>query len=185
MKFIIPKENRDLIRKVVIDYIGDREIFALDMYEDGYSISNFGRVLNLNTGKILKPSKNDKGYYSVKYYVNGNKKTMLVHRLVMRAFLPNCEDYEVNHMNTDKSDNKLVNLELMTRSENLKHAKENGCYKSLKMEESPSFKFTKEIVDNMIEMKKSGSRLSEIATKYNTSISYTCTMIKQRLGGNR
>lgn len=178
------KESRDKMRSVIINYFGDREVFILDPCSEHYMVSNLGRVLSLRTNKYLKLTKGDRGYINVKIYENGEKKTTMVHRIVARAFLNNL-DYEVNHINANKSDNRLVNLELVTRQENLKHAKDNNLYLSRKGKENPSFRFTTEIVDDMIALQKAGLKLKEIADKYNTSISYTCTMIKQRLGGIR
>jgi hypothetical protein len=180
----IPKSIRDSNRIAVIKYFGDDEKFIPDILYPEYHVSNYGRVFSTYTNKLLKTTKNDKGYYYVGLYSNGFRTSTLVHVMVARTFLNNLE-YEVNHISANKSDNSLFNLELVTRRENLDHAKKAGLFKSRKLELSPSFKFTKEIVTDMIKMQDSGYKLKDIAKKYNTSCSYVCTMIKQAKGGRR
>lgn len=184
MNFYNTREGREVMRQGVLKYLGDREVFVLDGMGENYLVSNLGRVKHSYYGKILKPTINDKGYYSVKLYEPNKVETISVHRLVARSFLNIC-DFEVNHINANKEDNRLVNLELVTRKENLSHAKENGLYVSRKLEESPSFRFTKSMVDDMIEFQNMGYKLKDIAEAFGTSITYTCTMIKQRKDGLR
>ena len=110
----------------------------IDGYEGLYQISNLGNVRSLNRkqrvglinnrtitrkGKILKIQKNKYKYCYVFLSKNGNKKYSLVHRLVAIAFIPNPNNLpEVNHKNGIKSDNKLKNLEWISKSDNEKHA---------------------------------------------------------------
>lgn len=173
------KEQRDTMRNSVLNYLGNKETFVFDPFSENYLVSNLGRVLNIKTNRYLKGSVNDTGYISVKIYHKDRKETIQLHRLVARTFL-NMTEYEVNHINRIKTDNRLINLELVTRQENLKHAKDNNAYVGKKGELSPSFKFTNDIVRDMIFMKNSGFKLKDIANKYKTSMSYTCTLIKQR-----
>lgn len=90
-----------------------------------YEVSSLGRVRNIRTQHILKPAPNSKGYLCVLLYKGSkrNRRTHLVHRLVARAFLPNPSNLpQVNHLNGQKRDNKEVNLEWCTQSQNMKHA---------------------------------------------------------------
>lgn len=88
-------------------------------------VSDLGRVKSLNYGRtgkksILKPEKIRGGYLRVNLFKNGKIKRFLVHRLVWESFngtIP--EGYDCNHINEDKSDNRLENLNLMTRKENI------------------------------------------------------------------
>ena len=95
---------------------------------EGYQVSNYGQVKSLNyrrTGKeqILKQTTNRDGYKVVFL----KKKHCSVHRLVAQAFIPNPnKKCDVNHINGDKSDNTVFNLEWNTRQENVYHAFNNG-----------------------------------------------------------
>lgn len=96
-------------------------------YEGLYQVSNLGRVKSFKRGKekILKPRLDRVGYYHVGLCEGGERKSNLVHRLVMLAFVGE-SDLQVNHKNGAKSDNRLENLEYCTSSENTQHAYDTG-----------------------------------------------------------
>lgn len=96
----------------------DGEIWAeLDKYP-GFKISSLGRVME--DGKILVPVI-DNGYMLVSVRERGkNRKQKRVHRLVAEAFIPNPDNKpEVDHINTDKTDNRVENLRWATNFENM------------------------------------------------------------------
>ena len=97
-------------------------------YEGLYQVSNLGRVKSLKFGKerILKTGVDRYGYISVNLYKNNKRKLCKVHRLVAEAFIPNLENKpEVNHLDEDKTNNMVSNLEWCTRNENVNHGTRN------------------------------------------------------------
>lgn len=106
-----------------------------------YAISTHGRIMNVNSGKIMKPNYRPNGY---EYYClaadnckNGQKKYN-IHRIIMKTFCPtdNMDSLQVNHINGNKKDNYInkvmpdgsvqSNLEWNSGSENMKNAYING-----------------------------------------------------------
>lgn len=93
-----------------------------------YSVSTSGRVrkdlpMIRTPGGIIAPAINPCGYEEVILSYNGNRKPGRVHRLVGIAFLAlEINRTEINHKNGVKHDNRVENLEWVTRSENLQHA---------------------------------------------------------------
>ena len=112
-------------------------------YEGLYKVTSKGGVITLGNGnstnkkncvvKKLKLKKTKNGYLSVKLFKNGISKHHLVHRLVAKEFLINKGNKpQVNHIDGNKSNNDIKNLEWVTPSENLKHAYNIGLAKNKK-----------------------------------------------------
>ena len=105
----------------------------MDVYDfPRYQVSDQGKVRNKRTHKIKSAHYDNDGYLKVTLMniINGNKKTSrkTVHRLVAESFLGGPHpDLQVNHKNGD--DNRVVNLEWCTGSENVKHAYATGIRK--------------------------------------------------------
>ena len=100
-------------------------------FEDRYQISNLGRVYSKITNKILVPvlSQNDfLGYYRVTFrFPDGKPHSKAIHRMVAEAFIPNPNKLPcVNHIDGNKLNNVVDNLEWCTKSYNAKHAYENN-----------------------------------------------------------
>lgn len=91
-------------------------------YEILYEVSNKGRVRNKKTNRILKCSLGTTGYPQVHLRKNSKPSTYLVHRLVAQAFLFNGNNLpEVNHIDEDKTNNDVTNLEWCTSKQNANH----------------------------------------------------------------
>lgn len=98
---------------------------------DQYQVSNYGRVkttANSATRKerILKPLKHPRGYFRVALWKDNKSKFFFIHRLVAEYFMDNPESKPtINHIDGDKSNNHIDNLEWSTYRENMNHAVEN------------------------------------------------------------
>ncbi len=113
-------------------------------FENHYQASNMGRIKSiertatdsigrivLRRSKILKPQLNPCGYGVVRLYVNGVAVTSTAHTLIAKTFIPNPENKpEVNHKKGIKTDNRVSELEWVTRQENITHAFKMGLYKN-------------------------------------------------------
>jgi len=98
-----------------------------------YMISNFGKVKNIKTGRILKNSVDKYGYLKVSL-MQGNKMLQKrVHRLVAKAFVNGeAPDLIVNHKDGNKLNPHFLNLEWITHAENMAHAVEKGLIRKLR-----------------------------------------------------
>ena len=106
-------------------------------YIPGYSrylIARDGRVLSMPKGELLKPYMDANGYMMFGVQPDVGKRTIVgMHRLLALAYCPydrHVDSLDVNHLDTDKINNQLDNLEWATRSRNNFHAHENGLNNS-------------------------------------------------------
>lgn len=96
-------------------------------FKENYSVSNFGEVMNHSRNRYLKPVPTNLGYLQVTLYADGQKKKIFVHRLVACAFLPNPNNYpEINHLDSNRANNRVDNLEWCTHEQNIRHAAKQG-----------------------------------------------------------
>lgn len=97
---------------------------------DNYSISTNSQIRNDITGKIKSTRVNKRGYPIVDLYLDGNRQTERVHRLVANTYISNPDNKpQINHIDGNKRNNDISNLEWCTASENMIYAFENGLSK--------------------------------------------------------
>lgn len=89
-------------------------------------VSIRGVVYSLSSG-VYKPRINNMGYGRVRFKIKGEYKEKLVHRLVAEAFIPKRRGRRlVNHIDANKMNNHVSNLEWVTQKENMQHASKMG-----------------------------------------------------------
>ena len=147
-----------------------------------YSVSNLGEVKSLRFNRLLKPSPhNGTGYLRVSLTKEGVTKVFYVHRLVAEAFLPYENRLEVNHIDGDKNNNRLSNLEWVTHHENVLHSHRNGLNKPNQVRGSRvgSAKLNE---SQVMEIKKTKNMYTykELAKKYGVSTSTIYGIVTNR-----
>ena len=152
-------------------------------FEGLYEVSNFGRVRRIDCDpyRYLKFGYAGRGYSQVHLYgLLGKKRDAYVHRLVAEAFLENPRNCEqVNHIDGNKKNNHVSNLEWCTNQENQIHAIKLGLRVSLKGQDNPAAKLTEEQVLDLIHDLLNHVPYSQICKKYNCSKS-TVAAIKAK-----
>jgi hypothetical protein len=160
---------------------------AIEGFGEIYQVSNLGRVRSkdrlesrvngkTNTcyqftrkGQILKQKPNQYGYIQLELNNSKRKKNILVHRLVAMTFigLPNDEKHQVNHIDGNKTNNQIENLEWVTAKENMRHAHNNKLIVHKKGEFSPRAKKIMQIDKNSGEIIKIWGCVKSIETELN------------------
>lgn len=152
----------------------------------GYDVSSKGRVrsfrrqmalkgtgkrwttIMLDTPHMRKPSPDGSGYFFVGLCGGQGKKWHpKIHKLVAAAFIPNpLRLPEVNHKTGLKTDNRVGNLERVTRGQNVKHAHDVGLKIALKGEAQPKSKMTDSTVREMRRRSANGEQTRPLAREF-------------------
>ena len=104
----------------------------LNGYESKYKVTNDGRIWSDYLNDYLKPFFSRGGYVRVKLNYGDRSKKFMVHRLVALAFIPNPEGKPVvDHINRNRADNRVENLQWVTSKENAQLAVERGSKDSM------------------------------------------------------
>jgi hypothetical protein len=138
-------------------------------YEGLYRVSSHGRVYSYRT-KIYytKPPNRKIGYATVTLIKDGKRTTRNIHRLVAKALIPNPENKKtVNHINGDRFDNRVENLEWATHKENIVHSVKTGLH--VDGVRSPFNKLKEEEVLEIEYLHKNDFPTAIIAEGYNVS----------------
>lgn len=154
-------------------------------YEGLYQVSNMGRVKSIPrkgkvTETIFKPATNRYGYQVICLRKNNIQKTRLIHRLVALSFIGIPPDKtEVNHINGNKADNHVENLEYCTARENMLHSYTLGRL-SVRGERNGLAKLSPMQVQEIRILHASGNSLRQIALMYNVSKPTISDIISKR-----
>lgn len=157
-------------------------------YEGLYQASNLGRIrscprldsLGRKVGRVLKQIQKPNGYFTVTLHKNNNQKSEYVHRIVALVFLGEPGNFEVNHINSDKSDNGPSNLEYVTHRQNILHSRRVGTH-PIGSNHGMS-KINSETVEKIKAMKKRGVLQKDIATMLNLSEGHVSNIINRKPG---
>jgi hypothetical protein len=158
-----------------------------DVYYDGIKtnreVSNLGRV---RVGdKYLLPADNGAGYltYAVAQRVRNGKSVTVreyIHRIVAGAFLPNPNNYpQVNHIDCNKSNNCVDNLEWISGSSNIKHAHKEGRMEA-RNKTGPVVVLSEEEVVDCYTRIKAGEGVSAVARSMGKSRTTTSSIVNKR-----
>lgn len=143
----------------------------------GYEVSNCGRVRSLaiktpccvrrRTGRVLVLCVDSYGYQRVCLTRWGRAFSRTVHKLVLEAFVGRSANLQCNHIDCDKTNNHLGNLEWVTASENIQHALANGLLAPLKGEQVSLAKLTEsDVVAIRHEYEAGGITQARLADRY-------------------
>lgn len=147
---------------------------------ENYEVSNLGKVRNMKTGKILKPFLHRDGYLGLYLYENNKRKYLLLHRIIATAFIDNPEEKpQVNHIDENKTNNDLNNLEWCTARENAIHGTRikrfsEKCFKKV---------IQLDLNDNVLNEFESIKQAGQETGVFATSISACCNGKRKSAGG--
>lgn len=128
-------------------------------YIEKYDVNEKGIVKNTKTGKEYYGKINGKGYLRLDISINGKRKIIYPHRAVAELFIPNPENKpQVNHINGNKLDNRVENLEWVYAQENTIHAVKMGLINTITQGGKPCVQ--KDLQGNIIKTYNSISEAS-------------------------
>lgn len=141
-----------------------------------YSISDRGRLRNEESGRITVGSLTSQGYRAIKI----GKDSVRIHRLVAKAFLKNeSGGNDVNHIDGNKQNNGVYNLEWCTRSHNVKHA--HGFLPRRPIPTGDNHALTKVSDSDISEIKRRHSSglvmQKDLASEYGVSRAFICLVV--------
>lgn len=139
-------------------------------FEGYYKISNLGNVFSVKRNLVMKNTPHKDGYLQVKLTKESKRKCFLLHRLVAIYFIENPKNkLEVNHIDSNRVNNSINNLEWVSRTENQKHSSLLGL------------KRKKLSNDEVLFIRNSDIKQKDLALKYGVSEPTICRIKKMRL----
>ena len=116
-----------------IEEVNLKDFHPINGYENRYLVSMSGEIYSVKSKRLLKPRQNEKGYLITELWMNYKRKSVKIHRIVAETFIDNpLARKEINHIDGNKHNNHVSNLEWCSREENLKHAYKTGLRASKK-----------------------------------------------------
>lgn len=145
-----------------------------------YYILEDGRVFSLKMTRFLKGHIRG-GYHRTTLHIEGKSKIYSTHRLVIDSFGPQYpgEGYEVNHLDGNKLNNHISNLQWATRSENISHAYKNGLIPDRKGYNNSNAKLGKDERAYIIEKKSKGFSTIQLAKIFQVHTSTINRILKK------
>lgn len=151
-------------------------------FGNNYTINEMGEIFNTRTTKKLKPYLSDWGYFKVSVSDYPLKKTYLVHRLIALSFIPNPDNKpEINHIDGNKQNNSIENLEWVTTTENIRHALMFGLMPT--GDKHPKVKVTDNEILIIKQMRKDNITYKKISEKFGISVTHACRVAKGKRRG--
>jgi hypothetical protein len=152
----------------------------IDGIKSKYVVNNYGEVYRIKSSgklKIMKQQTDADGYFTVGLHLNGVGYFRRVNRLVAQAFIDNPQNKpEVNHIDGDKQNNIVENLEWVTSKENIDHAWKNNLTHPKSGDKHPNSKYTEKDIRKVCKyLVQNKYTMKEISKK--TGVSYT--VVKQ------
>lgn len=155
----------------------------------GYTASSDGRLFR--NGKEIAGSENATGYKRTVVFIDGKRKDVFIHRLVAEAFFGKSDEgYTVNHIDGNKKNNDISNLEYVSRSENVRLAWANGLCpvgerngrhtmpeRTARGEKVSTSKIKADVVLSIRKLRSDGLKLKEIAYKFGISTSQVWNIV--------
>lgn len=139
-------------------------------YENLYKISNMGNIFSIAKNRKLTLKLREPGYYQIILYNQGKFKAFSIHRLVALHFIKNpLKKPQVNHIDGNKLNNRVDNLEWNTASENTSHAYEKGLIISSKGEGRPTSKLKESDVIIIRYLKNLGALNKHLAAAFDVA----------------
>lgn len=165
-------------------------------YEGFYQASNLGNIRSIDrvvphgkNGFVKAKSKQLKaalyqGYYKVALCTNRKLKSFYVHKLVAITFIgPKIDGKEINHIDGNKINNSVLNLEWCSRSENVQHAFDTGLAKARKGSSNGNSKLKEDQILEIRNLWTSGNYMQkDIAKIFGVSTAHVKDIIHKRRG---
>ena len=149
-----------------------------------YMVNQYGDIININRNNKLKRSHITKyGYRRITLCNNYHVKHYFIHRLIAEYFIPNKHNYPcVNHIDGNKLNNSIENLEWCNHSKNNKHAYLLGLNKKRSGESHPRSKLSQDDVNNIRKIySKGGTTYRKLAIMYNVTYAHIGAIVRMKI----